>query len=109
MIFTTAPRAAAWLPLSAQHLFAMFGATILVPFLTGLHPSVALVSSGIGTLLYIALTKAQIPAYLGSSFAFITPIIVATQLAGGLRGDGGGDDRRSGVCGGGLFHPHLGH
>ncbi|GAB3130602.1 solute carrier family 23 protein [Novispirillum itersonii] len=76
------PAAAAWLPLSAQHLFAMFGATILVPFLTGLHPSVALVSSGIGTLLYIVLTKAQIPAYLGSSFAFITPIIVATQLAG---------------------------
>ena len=61
--------------LSLQHLFAMFGATVLVPFLTGLPISAALLASGIGTLLYILITKAQIPAYLGSSFAFITPII----------------------------------
>ena len=79
------PQPALWLTLSIQHLFAMFGATILVPFLTGLSPAVALVSSGAGTLLYIACTKGRIPAYLGSSFAFITPIIAAKTL-GGLEG-----------------------
>lgn len=79
------PQPALWLTLSIQHLFAMFGATILVPFLTGLNPAVALVSSGAGTLLYIVCTKGQIPAYLGSSFAFITPIIAAKTL-GGLEG-----------------------
>lgn len=63
--------------LSSQHLFAMFGATVLVPFLTGLPVSAALIASGIGTLLYILITKGQIPAYLGSSFAFILPIIIA--------------------------------
>lgn len=79
------PAPALWLTLSVQHLFAMFGATILVPFLTGLSPAVALVSSGLGTLLYIVCTKGRIPAYLGSSFAFITPIIAAKTL-GGLEG-----------------------
>lgn len=59
------------IPLSLQHLFAMFGATVLVPFLVGVDTSVALFSSGIGTLLYILITKGKIPAYLGSSFAFI--------------------------------------
>lgn len=63
--------------LSSQHLFAMFGATVLVPFLTGLPVSAALIASGIGTLLYILITKGQIPAYLGSSFAFIVPITIA--------------------------------
>src|SRR5699024_524847 len=63
--------------LSSQHLFAMFGATVLVPFLTGLPVSAALIASGIGTLLYIWITKGQIPAYLGSSFAFILPITIA--------------------------------
>jgi uracil permease len=62
------------LPLSLQHLFAMFGATVLVPFLVGLDTSVTLLSSGLGTLLYIAVTKGRIPAYLGSSFAFITAL-----------------------------------
>lgn len=70
------------LPLSLQHLFAMFGATVLVPFLTGLNPSVALLTSGIGTLLYILLTKGKIPAYLGSSFAFIAPIIAVSKAQG---------------------------
>lgn len=65
------------LPLSLQHLFAMFGATVLVPFLTGLNPAVALLTSGVGTLLYIFLTKGRIPGYLGSSFAFIGPITAA--------------------------------
>lgn len=60
-----------WLLLSIQHLFTMFGATVLVPLLIGLNPSIALFCSGMGTLAYIACTKAKIPAYLGSSFAFI--------------------------------------
>lgn len=64
-----------WVPLSIQHVFAMFGATILVPILTGLSPATALFTSGIGTLLYIVITKGKVPAYLGSSFAFIAPII----------------------------------
>jgi uracil permease len=74
------------IPLSLQHLFAMFGATVLVPFLVGLDTSVTLFSSGIGTLLYILITKGKIPAYLGSSFAFIagmTAIIGATPGAVG--------------------------
>ncbi len=71
-----------WLVLSLQHLFAMFGATILVPFLTGLSPSVALVSSGTGTLAYLAITRGKIPAYLGSSFAFIYPIVEVSKSSG---------------------------
>lgn len=62
------------LPLGIQHLFAMFGATVLVPLVTGLDPSVALLSSGAGTLLFILITQGKVPAYLGSSFAFIAPI-----------------------------------
>ncbi|MCG8451717.1 MAG: NCS2 family nucleobase:cation symporter [Spirochaetales bacterium] len=74
-----------WIPLSLQHVFAMFGATVLVPILTGLSPSVALFTSGIGTLLYILVTKGKVPAYLGSSFAFIAPIVaVSTNAAFGV-------------------------
>ncbi len=69
------PKLLLWITLSLQHLFAMFGATVLVPILTGLSPSVALATSGIGTLIYIIITRGKIPAYLGSSFAFINPII----------------------------------
>lgn len=76
------PKPGKWLVLSLQHLFAMFGATILVPFLVDLSPSVALVSSGLGTLAYLLITKGQVPAYLGSSFAFIAPIISATAIGG---------------------------
>ncbi|MFW6364021.1 MAG: uracil-xanthine permease family protein, partial [Spirochaeta sp.] len=71
-----------WIPLSFQHVFAMFGATILVPLLTGLNPAIALFSSGVGTLLYIAVTQAKVPAYLGSSFAFIPPIIAVSAAFG---------------------------
>ena len=78
-----------WLLLSLQHVFAMFGATILVPILVNgtagsevLSIPVALVSSGIGTLIYIICTKGKSPVYLGSSFAFITPMIVGFALAG---------------------------
>ena len=73
------PKPSQWFFLSSQHLFAMFGATVLVPFLTGLPVSAALIASGLGTLLYILITKGKIPAYLGSSFAFITPIIVGLK------------------------------
>ncbi|MBM7659432.1 uracil permease [Bacillus mesophilus] len=76
------PSAVNWFSLSFQHLFAMFGATVLVPFLTGLSPAVALLSSGLGTLAFLIITKGQVPAYLGSSFAFIAPIITATALGG---------------------------
>ncbi|CDM68748.1 Uracil permease [Clostridium bornimense] len=64
------------IPLSLQHLFAMVGATILVPQLTGLPPAMALFCSGIGTLLYIFATKGKIPSFIGSSFAFIGAIIL---------------------------------
>ena len=70
------------IPLSLQHLFAMVGATILVPMLTGLSPSIALFCSGVGTLIYILCTKARLPAYVGSSFAFIGPMGVATKAYG---------------------------
>jgi uracil permease len=63
------------LPLSLQHLFAMFGATVLVPYLVGLDTSVTLFTSGVGTLAYIFITKGKIPAYLGSSFAFISGLV----------------------------------
>lgn len=72
------------LPLSFQHLFAMFGATVLVPLLFGVDPATILLMNGIGTLLYIFMTKGQIPAYLGSSFAFISPVFaVLGKYAGG--------------------------
>lgn len=74
------PKLPQWLLLSIQHLFAMFGATVLVPALTGMSPAVALVSSGIGTLAFILITKGKVPSYLGSSFAFINPIIAVKAL-----------------------------
>ncbi|MCL2762068.1 MAG: NCS2 family nucleobase:cation symporter [Treponema sp.] len=71
-----------WVPLSLQHVFAMFGATILVPILTGLSPSTALFTAGTGTLIYILCTGAKIPAFLGSSFAFIPPLIGVSSSYG---------------------------
>ena len=71
-----------WIILSLQHVFAMFGATVLVPLLTGLDVGVALVASGIGTLIYIACTKAKAPVYLGSSFAYISAISAAGAVNG---------------------------
>lgn len=70
------------IPLSFQHLFAMVGATILVPIITGMSPSLALFCSGVGTLLYILCTKAKLPAYIGSSFAFIVPMMTASKNYG---------------------------
>jgi len=64
-----------WIVLSLQHVFAMFGATVLVPLITGLDVGVALLASGIGTLIYIFCTKGKAPVYLGSSFAYIAAIV----------------------------------
>ena len=61
------------IPLSIQHMFAMFGATVLVPFIFGINPAIVLFMNGVGTLLFIAVTKGKAPAYLGSSFAFLAP------------------------------------
>jgi uracil permease len=66
----------------AQFLFVAFGSTVLVPLLVGIDPSVALFTAGIGTLIFHAVTKGKVPIFLGSSFAFIAPIIKATELFG---------------------------
>ncbi|MEA9389000.1 uracil permease [Acerihabitans sp. TG2] len=68
------------IPLSFQHLFAMFGATVLVPILFKINPSTVLLFNGIGTLLYLFICKGKIPAYLGSSFAFISPVLLLLPL-----------------------------
>ena len=65
-----------------QFLFVAFGATVLVPLLVGLDPSTALFTAGIGTLIFHAVTRGKVPIFLGSSFAFIAPIIKATELYG---------------------------
>ena len=65
-----------------QFLFVAFGATVLVPLLVGLDPSIALFSAGVGTLLFHLITKGKVPVFLGSSFAFIAPILEATKLFG---------------------------
>ena len=83
------PKAAHWIALSIQHVLAMFGSTVLVPMLTGLPVSLALVSSGIGTLFYLFVTKGKSPVYLGSSFAYIAPITSALALGATLNADGG--------------------
>ncbi|KAF3300607.1 MULTISPECIES: uracil-xanthine permease family protein [Lactobacillales] len=77
------PLFAKGLLLSFQHIFAMFGATVLVPILLGMPVSVALFASGIGTLIYQVATKAKVPVYLGSSFAYITAMQIAIQQMGG--------------------------
>lgn len=72
------------LPLSIQHLFAMFGSTVLVPVLFGINPATILLMNGVGTLIYLFITKGKIPAYLGSSFAFLSPVfVVLGQYSGG--------------------------
>jgi uracil permease len=76
------PKLSIWIPLSFQHVFAMFGATILVPILTGLEPATALFTAGTGTLIYILCTGAKVPAFLGSSFAFIPPLIAISANYG---------------------------
>ena len=77
------PKPLAWFLLSFQHVFAMFGATVLVPILTGMPVSVALFASGLGTLIYVAITKMKVPVYLGSSFAYIVAVNIAKESMGG--------------------------
>ncbi|WP_341780073.1 uracil-xanthine permease family protein [Levilactobacillus sp. HBUAS70063] len=71
-----------WFGLSLQHLFSMFGSTVLVPILVGLNPGIALFSSGVGTLMYILITRGKIPAYMGSSFSFIVPMVALMKTTG---------------------------
>lgn len=70
------------IPLALQHAFAMFGASVLVPILFGINPGIVLLMNGIGTLLFILITKGKAPAYLGSSFAFLAPGIAIIQSQG---------------------------
>lgn len=86
------------LPLSLQHLFAMFGATVLVPFLLNVDPSTALFMNGVGTLLYLSICKWRLPSYLGSSFAFISHVLAVTHTAGLTYGDAQGGFIAFGLC-----------
>lgn len=70
------------LPLGLQHFLSMFGATVLVPMLMGFSPSVSVMCSGIGTALYLVATKGKIPSYLGPSFSFVGPVVIASATAG---------------------------
>ncbi|CAI3250417.1 uracil permease [Enterococcus cecorum] len=70
------------LPLSLQHMFAMFGASVLVPFIFGINPAIVLFMNGLGTLLFIFITKGKAPAYLGSSFAFFAPASIVISKWG---------------------------
>ena len=70
------------IPLSIQHMFAMFGASVLVPFLFGINSAIVLFMNGVGTLLFILITKGKSPAYLGSSFAFLAPGAVIIEQFG---------------------------
>lgn len=72
-----------WALLSIQHVFGMFSATVLVPIIVGLPVSVALFASGVGTIIYSILTKFKVPVYLGSSFAFITAMLMTNAAMGG--------------------------
>ena len=76
--------------LGLQHTVAMFGATVLVPLLTGLNPSVALFTAGVGTLVFHLVTGRMVPVFLGSSFAFIAPILAAKEAGFSLSAIGGG-------------------
>ncbi len=77
------------LPLSLQHTFAMFGASILVPIVMGIHPSIVLLMNGVGTLFFMLITKSKSPAYLGSSFAFLAPASVIIANFGYSYAQGG--------------------
>lgn len=78
------------IPLSFQHLFAMFGSTVLVPFLLGVDPSTCLFMNGIGTIIYLLICKGKLPAYLGSSFAFIAPVMAVEKAGLGYSAAQGG-------------------
>lgn len=85
--------------LGIQHAFAMFGATVLAPFLMGFDPNLAILMSGICTILFFFMTGGRVPSYLGSSFAFIGVVIAATGYAGAA----GGLNANIGVAAGGII------
>ena len=91
------PKPGLLLGLSFQHLFAMFGATVLVPILVGIDPAIALFSSGLGTLAHLSVTKYKIPAYMGSSFAYIA----AMQML--MKSDGIGAVAQGAITGGLVY------
>ncbi|MEM0512857.1 uracil-xanthine permease family protein [Limosilactobacillus fermentum] len=76
------PGTGQWIGLSLQHMFSMFGSTVLVPILVGLNPGIALFSSGVGTLMYLLITRHKIPVYMGSSFSFIVPMMALMKSTG---------------------------
>lgn len=76
------PEFGQWVGLSLQHMFSMFGSTVLVPILVGLNPGIALFSSGVGTLMYLLITRHKIPAYMGSSFSFIVSMMALMKSTG---------------------------
>lgn len=76
------PNTGQWFGLSLQHMFSMFGSTVLVPILVGLNPGIALFSSGVGTLMYLLITRHKIPAYMGSSFSFVVPMMALMKSTG---------------------------
>ncbi len=76
------PKTGQWFGLSLQHMFSMFGSTVLVPILVGLNPGIALFSSGVGTLIYLLITRHKIPAYMGSSFSFVVPMMALMKTTG---------------------------
>lgn len=86
------------IPLSVQHLFAMFGSTVLVPFLLRVDPATALFMNGVGTLLYLWICKGRLPAYLGSSFAFIAPVLTVMAVPGLGYGAAQGGFIAFGIC-----------
>ena len=86
-----------------QHVIAMFGSTVLAPLLMGFDPNLAVFMSGLGTLLFFAITGGRVPSYLGSSFAFIGVVIAATGYAGQ------GPNPQIDVALGGIIAPYLQH
>jgi len=77
------PPAAQSLALGAQHIFAMFGATVLAPVIMGFNPNTAIFFSGIGTLIFFVCVRGRVPSYLGSSFSFIAVVLSAEAIGGG--------------------------
>ncbi len=86
--------------LGLQHLFAMFGATVLVPILTGLSVQVTLACAGVGTLLFHAFTKFRVPAFLGSSFAFLGGFTIISQMSSGIYATLSPTEKLAYACGG---------
>src|ERR1035437_1750382 len=81
------PPAVQCVALGIQHIFAMFGATVLAPILMGFDPNTAIFFSGIGTLIFFVCVRGRVPSYLGSSFSFIAVVVSAEAIGGGRSGE----------------------